>query len=256
MTLTRIISAFFLFLLFSISFFNSNSIYFQLLVILVCFFGILELQNMLFKKMSIIFLLSTILLMIMTLLNFPDPKLVAYISLSYWIFFVPLLIFGKLFFSNLNKYLLGTLLIFNIFYSTIYLYKFHQELLLFALFVVWIADSTAFFVGKKYGRNKLAPLISPGKTIEGAVGAIFFTTLFALVFSDIFDLDYGVSIFYAFVITLFSILGDLLESFLKRHANLKDSGNIIPGHGGVMDRIDGLCASIPIIFSFIIIFDL
>ena len=256
MTLTRIISALFLFLLFSISFFNSNSIYFQILVIIVCFFGIYELQNMLFKKMSIIFLLSTILLMIVTLLNFPDPMLVSYISLCYWVLFVPLLILDKLFFSNFKKYLLGAFLIFNIFYSTIYLHEYHQELLLFSLFIVWIADSTAFFVGKKFGRNKLAPLISPGKTIEGAVGAIFSTTLFALVFSDIFDLDSGVAIFYAFVITLFSILGDLLESFLKRHANLKDSGNIIPGHGGVMDRIDGLCASIPIIFSIIIIFDL
>ena len=139
MTLTRIISALFLFLLFSISFFNSNSIYFQILVIIVCFFGIYELQNMLFKKMSIIFLLSTILLMIVTLLNFPDPMLVSYISLCYWVLFVPLLILDKLCFSNFKKYLLGTLLIFNIFYSTIFLHQYHQELFLFALFIVWIA---------------------------------------------------------------------------------------------------------------------
>ena len=115
--------------------------------------------------------------------------------------------------------------------------------------MIWFADIGAYVCGKAFGKNKLVKNISPGKTIEGAVGAIFSTTLFAFVFSEIFDLDSGVAIFYAFVITLFSILGDLLESFLKRHANLKDSGNIIPGHGGVMDRIDGLCASIPIIFS-------
>ena len=107
---------------------------------------------------------------------------------------------------------------------------------------------------RKYGKNKLAPSISPGKTIEGAAGALLLTTLFAFLFADYFSLPVEISLVYAIIITLFSIFGDLFESYLKRAANLKDSGNIIPGHGGVLDRIDGICASIPIIFSLIIFF--
>jgi phosphatidate cytidylyltransferase len=134
------------------------------------------------------------------------------------------------------------------------MYEYHRSLLLFSLLIVWVADSGAYFVGRKYGKNKLASLISPGKTIEGAAGALLLTTLFAFLFADYFSLPVEISLVYAIIITLFSIFGDLFESYLKRAANLKDSGNIIPGHGGVLDRIDGICASIPIIFSLIIFF--
>ena len=129
------------------------------------------------------------------------------------------------------------------------MYEYHRALLLFSLLIVWVADSGAYFVGRKYGKNKLAPSISPGKTIEGAAGALLLTTLFAFLFADYFSLPVEISLVYAIIITLFSIFGDLFESYLKRAANLKDSGNIIPGHGGVLDRIDGICSSIPIIFS-------
>ena len=134
------------------------------------------------------------------------------------------------------------------------MYEYHRSLLLFSLLIVWVADSGAYFVGRKYGKNKLAPSISPGKTIEGAAGALLLTTLFAFLFADYFSLPVEISLVYAIIITLFSIFGDLFESYLKRAANLKDSGNIIPGHGGVLDRIDGICSSIPIIFSIIIFF--
>jgi len=134
------------------------------------------------------------------------------------------------------------------------MYEYHRALLLFSLLIVWVADSGAYFVGRKYGKNKLAPSISPGKTIEGAAGALLLTTLFAFLFADYFSLPVEISLVYAIIITLFSIFGDLFESYLKRAANLKDSGNIIPGHGGVLDRIDGICSSIPIIFSIIIFF--
>jgi len=134
------------------------------------------------------------------------------------------------------------------------MYEYHRALLLFSLLLVWVADSSAYFVGRKYGKNKLAPSISPGKTIEGAAGALLLTTLFAFLFADYFSLPVEASLVYAIIITSFSIFGDLFESYLKRAANLKDSGNIIPGHGGVLDRIDGICSSIPIIFSLIIFF--
>jgi phosphatidate cytidylyltransferase len=134
------------------------------------------------------------------------------------------------------------------------MYENHQNLLLFSLLLVWIADSGAYFIGRKFGKYKLVPSISPGKTIEGAAAAFILTILFSLLFAEYFSLSMKASLSYAIIITFFSILGDLFESHIKRSANLKDSGTIIPGHGGVMDRIDGICSSIPIIFSVIILF--
>jgi phosphatidate cytidylyltransferase len=132
------------------------------------------------------------------------------------------------------------------------MYENHRALLLFSFLLVWIADSGAYFVGRKFGKHKLVPSISPGKTIEGAAGALLLSILFSYLFADYFSLTTKASLFYALIITFFSIFGDLFESHLKRGANLKDSGTIIPGHGGVLDRIDGICSSIPIIFSIII----
>ena len=134
------------------------------------------------------------------------------------------------------------------------MYEYHRALLLFSFLIVWVADSGAYFVGRKYGKNKLAPSISPGKTIEGAVGAVLLTILFSFFCADYFSLTVKASLFYAIIISFFSIFGDLFESHLKRGADIKDSGTLIPGHGGVLDRIDGICSSIPIIFSVIIFF--
>ena len=120
--------------------------------------------------------------------------------------------------------------------------------------MVWIADSGAYFVGRKYGKNKLAPSISPGKTIEGAVGAFVLTIAFSFFCADYFSLTVKSSLLFTIIISFFSIFGDLFESHLKRGADIKDSGTIIPGHGGVLDRIDGISSSIPIIFSVIIFF--
>ncbi|MEM7194409.1 MAG: phosphatidate cytidylyltransferase [Pseudomonadota bacterium] len=120
--------------------------------------------------------------------------------------------------------------------------------------VVWSADTFAYFVGKRFGRRKLAPEISPGKTIEGVLGGVFG----ALVISGslaYFLLDFrGPALYLWMTATVFSALvsvaGDLYESCLKRHAGQKDSGNILPGHGGVLDRIDGLLAATPVFALF------
>jgi phosphatidate cytidylyltransferase len=120
---------------------------------------------------------------------------------------------------------------------------------LFIMALAWVADSGAYFSGKKWGKNKLAPGISPGKTREGVYGGILFVMLYALLFGWLLDLK-GIMLLQLCIICLFvvifSVVGDLFVSVMKRHAHMKDSGNIFPGHGGVMDRIDSLTAAVPL----------
>ncbi len=124
-----------------------------------------------------------------------------------------------------------------------------EYVLLFVLILIWGADSSAYFVGKKWGKTKLAPLVSPGKSLEGVCGALLATILIAIVavFMSHSPIEIMISaIILSIVTVLFSILGDLFESMLKRQAGLKDSGSILPGHGGILDRIDSLTAALPI----------
>lgn len=126
----------------------------------------------------------------------------------------------------------------------------HGIYLLLALFVlIWGADSVAYFVGKKWGRTKLLPAVSPGKSVQGCMGALIFAIFWGLIASQISQLQGYFSLamtIFAVLTVIFSITGDLFESMLKRQVGLKDSGNILPGHGGVLDRIDSLTAAAPI----------
>ena len=123
--------------------------------------------------------------------------------------------------------------------------------LLLVMSIVWIADTAAYLAGKSFGRNKLAPLISPGKTWEGAAGAalavaIYYAAIVLLVDPGqrYFAIAPGLVLF--LLIFVLSVEGDLFESWLKRQAGVKDSGNLLPGHGGILDRIDGLTATMPL----------
>jgi phosphatidate cytidylyltransferase len=254
MTLKRIISALSLLVIFSLSFFNSNEIYFNSFALIICLIGMFELNDMLFKYKHPLFIFLTLFFLGLAFFSLPDPIFIATMSFLFWVFFAPIYIYKNLKLSDIQKTFFGIFLIASLFYSIKYLYENHQDLLLFSLLLVWIADSGAYFVGKTFGKHKLAPSISPGKTIEGAAGGLLLTILFSFLFADYFFLSSKASLFYAMIITFFSIFGDLFESHLKRAAELKDSGTIIPGHGGVLDRIDGICSSIPIIFSIIIFF--
>jgi phosphatidate cytidylyltransferase len=120
---------------------------------------------------------------------------------------------------------------------------------LFALLIVWMADSGAYFVGVRFGKHKLAPRISPGKSWEGFLGGLLATTLLALVALSLLGLRWTSLpelMLLTVVTSLFSVVGDLFESLLKRHAGAKDSSHLIPGHGGVLDRVDSLLAALPV----------
>jgi phosphatidate cytidylyltransferase len=121
--------------------------------------------------------------------------------------------------------------------------------LFIALAIVWAADSGAYFAGRRFGKRKLAPRISPNKTIEGMLGGLACGLLVALVFAPFAGATLAqlplVGVV-ALVAVGFSVVGDLFESLLKRHVGAKDSGDLIPGHGGVLDRIDGVVAALPV----------
>jgi phosphatidate cytidylyltransferase len=118
---------------------------------------------------------------------------------------------------------------------------------LFALCLVWAADIGAYFAGRSFGRVKLAPQVSPGKTWEGVCGGLLLAALVALWGSRWFAVPVLKFVPLCLAVVAFSIVGDLTESLLKRFAGLKDSGTLFPGHGGVMDRIDSLTSAMPVL---------
>lgn len=127
-----------------------------------------------------------------------------------------------------------------------YLYMQSPKLLLFALLIVWVADMGAYFVGKGFGRVKLAPRISPGKSWEGVLGGLTAVTLLAAIGSRFFETDVSVLVPFCVAVSMLSVVGDLTVSMFKRNAGIKDSGSLFPGHGGVLDRIDSVTAGAPL----------
>ena len=122
--------------------------------------------------------------------------------------------------------------------------------------IVWIADTAAYFFGRGFGRRKLAPKVSPGKTWEGVYGALAAAAVYAAAWIGLFrgaipaavrDLAWSAVWMIALVevLAVLSVVGDLLESLMKRQAGVKDSGSVLPGHGGVLDRIDALTPALP-----------
>ena len=123
------------------------------------------------------------------------------------------------------------------------------QLIMFLFLMVWSADIGAYFVGKAIGKHKLLPNVSPGKTLEGFLGGVFFACLFVFILGLTMGWEtkqFMLVLPLTALITTISVLGDLNESMFKRQAGIKDSGSILPGHGGVLDRIDSLTATAPI----------
>ncbi len=125
-------------------------------------------------------------------------------------------------------------------------------LLLYLMTLVWVADIGAYFSGRAFGRHKLAPSISPGKTIEGVAGGLALNLLWISVvwwYSGGWGVDYLPFLMVSLITVGFSVIGDLFESILKREAGVKDSSHLLPGHGGVLDRIDSLIAATPVFLA-------
>ncbi|HEC17897.1 MAG TPA: phosphatidate cytidylyltransferase [Gammaproteobacteria bacterium] len=122
-------------------------------------------------------------------------------------------------------------------------------LVLYLLSLIWVADSGAYFGGRTWGKRKLAPEVSPGKTWEGVASGAVLSMVYAQGAAQVLHLpgnQWPVFVVLSLVTVVFSVLGDLTESMFKRHAGIKDSGSLLPGHGGVLDRIDSVTAAAPV----------
>ena len=179
------------------------------------------------------------------------PILLA-VSTGFWILVVPLWFRFKwtLAGNDFFGYLLGALVILPTWAAMVALHAVSVWLMLAVMALVWVADISAYFAGRAFGKHKLAVTISPGKTWEGVAGAVVGVLVYGgivLTFSPLQGrLALPLMVLLLILLTAVSVMGDLFESLLKRQAGIKDSSNLLPGHGGVLDRIDALTSTLPV----------
>jgi phosphatidate cytidylyltransferase len=184
------------------------------------------------------------------------------LAVIFWFFIAPFILAKgmNLSLQKLRPFyvLLGLILLPATWFALVFLRELGLVFLLSSMALVWVADIGAYFIGKAFGKRKLAVQISPGKSVEGAVGGLVLCYVYAL--ACVFFLPFESTLFGAWairfgwipmflmvtVLTVFSIFGDLFESQLKRLAGVKDSSHLLPGHGGVLDRVDALIPTMPI----------
>lgn len=159
--------------------------------------------------------------------------------------------------SKTVRLIMGFLVLIPFCISLIVLQGFSPLVLMYCLILIWGVDSVAYFVGRRWGKHKLAPSISPGKTYEGLIGGLLAAAIISA--AGFWTLEIPSERWLLFFVIcmigggLISVFGDLFESMLKRQSQVKDSGSILPGHGGLLDRIDSLTTAIPffaLVFSF------
>jgi phosphatidate cytidylyltransferase len=129
-----------------------------------------------------------------------------------------------------------------------------RDWVFFALFVTFASDSAAYFIGRAFGRNPLAPDISPRKTVEGAVGGVAGAIVMGLFLTWVLDLpvSYVSVLVLSIVVSVFGQIGDLFESLFKRNTSIKDSGNGMPGHGGFLDRLDSILFAVVVVYYYVL----
>lgn len=203
------------------------------------------------------FMYAFVLLLFCWQLTVGAPQLVPVllgVAAAFWILVVPLWFRFKwsLAGNDFFGYLLGALVILPTWAAMVALHAVSTWLLLAVMALVWVADISAYFAGRAFGRHKLAPTISPGKTWEGVAGAVAGVMIYGgivLNWSPLagqVPLPVPLLVLLLILLTAVSVMGDLFESLLKRQAGIKDSSNLLPGHGGVLDRIDALTSTLPL----------
>ena len=171
---------------------------------------------------------------------------------TFWLLGVPLWIRCRwLLPKSVFGLTIGMLLILPTWLALVQLRQAGALALLAVMAAVWLADIAAYFFGRTFGKHKLAPGISPGKTWEGAIGGGFAVIVYGIILSPkmptVLSGNYALLLVVLVLMAVISIIGDLFESLLKRQAGLKDSSNVLPGHGGVLDRIDSLTSTLPLV---------
>ena len=255
---TRIITAVALMAVFIPALFKLPDVYWAFVMLIVTLLALREWAQMVgFSKAqnSVYLLISLLLGFYITgrMLNnnlhhfFYQSLIIFAVVTCFWVLIVPIWFVRQFKLRGLMlKALLGWLLMLPLWLALVCAKIVDPQLVLVLLATIWIADSAAYFAGKNFGKHKLAPSISPGKTWEGVAGALIGVTLFGVILHFIFGI-HTLAIFPGlWLVTAFGVMGDLFESMMKRQMNLKDSGSLLPGHGGILDRIDGVIPSLPI----------
>ncbi len=179
-----------------------------------------------------------------------DSFLLAWsVAALFWVVVAPLWLLLGWRLSGMG-FVIGWILLVPTWAAMVALHGRSPQLLLAVMAAVWVADSAAYFTGRAFGRHKLAPAISPGKTWEGVAGAVIAVVLYGLEVSQFLPAMQGENksalVGFLLTFTALSIIGDLFESQVKRQAGMKDSSQLLPGHGGILDRIDSLTSTLPL----------
>ncbi len=261
----RVITAIVLALVAGGTIFGLESFYLSLLLGLTLFVSMLEMLSMTMTKSTVV--QGSIGLVLVALFFFSLPytgiRVIFYFSYLGLLMWVSILLFmfryrfsGEWAFSGKLAVSLFSTILFWICVNGLYFIHAHFEygawLLMYMLTLVWVADIGAYFAGKQFGRHKLAPGISPAKTWEGVFGGVVLNCLWISIvyyLSDGWGIAYLPFLALGLVTAALSVVGDLYESILKREAGVKDSGKSLPGHGGVLDRIDSVIAATPVFLS-------
>ncbi|MHB1144551.1 MAG: phosphatidate cytidylyltransferase [Thiobacillus sp.] len=169
------------------------------------------------------------------------------LAIAFWLLVAPFWLLGRWHAEQpWVRAAVGVMVLLPTWAALLYLHARGPGVLLGVLAIVWIADTAAYFAGRRFGRHKLAPVISPGKTWEGVAGAVVALALYAAALSPVIGMPLLSLFLMVSALLYLSVLGDLFESWIKRVSGMKDSGHMLPGHGGVLDRIDALTSTLPI----------
>lgn len=193
-----------------------------------------------------IVLLSCMLLWTRPWASFP---LLCLLAALFWVLVVPFFLARGWRLGGMG-YVVGWVVLVPTWAAIVGLHSRGPLLLLAVMALVWVADISAYAAGRAFGRHKLAPTISPGKTWEGVAGAVGGVVLYGVAASTALpllqDIDWLALVGFLLVLTMFSVIGDLFESLIKRQAGMKDSSQLLPGHGGILDRIDSQTSTLPL----------
>ena len=261
----RIITAAILIPLVIWSIFSLSSQSFTYVLAVILFLATLEWNNFVAYSNKVtgwIFSIVTVLvyLYLNNVANTHFYNIIIYIALAWWLLTLPLL--NRFPFSSThlihNKWLkviigfvmlLSTFIALNLLRNTT---AYGPDYVMYLLLIIWFADSGAYFTGRAWGKHKLIERVSPGKTWEGVAGAMTVSLVVAAVAVNLLNVTSSHSIMFillSLITVAFSVVGDLTESMFKRMVNLKDSGQLLPGHGGILDRIDSLTAALPVFLA-------
>lgn len=262
----RIITALGLLTIFLIALFILPPIYWTILMAIVVLLGFHEwLQFAGIKKVTSKFLLFSFLLTVMYCLyqQMLPLSMILFCSIPLWLVLVFATLTSKLqgiLFSQQAKLIIAIWLLATSWWllTELRMQNNGELWILFFLVVIWSADIGAYFAGKRFGKTKLAPSVSPGKTVEGMLGGLLaVSVLFIVVAVNSLPSNVWLTMLLVCLVTaLISVGGDLYESQLKRQVGMKDSSNILPGHGGILDRIDSVLAGLPFFIAGLVLLNL